>query len=58
MPIARQQVGKHIPATHKQAKIGRQLPGNGAVKRLRQQWMLFSVRSVQIDYKKNSAGQE
>jgi hypothetical protein len=57
IPIARQQVGKHIPATHEQATIGRLLLGNGAVNRLRQQCELFSVGSMQIGYKKCSAGQ-
>jgi hypothetical protein len=31
IPIARQRVGKHIPATHAHATIGRLLLGNGAV---------------------------
>jgi hypothetical protein len=51
IPIARQQVGKYIPATHEQATIGRLLLSNDAVNRLHQQYMLFSVRSVQSGYK-------
>jgi hypothetical protein len=31
IPIARQRVGKHIPATHANAIIGRLLLGNGPV---------------------------
>jgi hypothetical protein len=31
IPIARQRVAKHIPATHAHATIGRLLLGNGAV---------------------------
>jgi hypothetical protein len=33
-PISRQRVGKHIPATHADATIGRLLLGNGAVNTL------------------------
>jgi hypothetical protein len=32
MVIARQRTGKHIPATHEHATIGRLLLGNGVVK--------------------------
>jgi hypothetical protein len=38
IPIARQWDGKHIPATHEHAIIGRLLLGNGAVNRFRQQY--------------------
>jgi hypothetical protein len=38
--IARQRVGKHIPATQEHVKIGRLLLGNGAVNRLRQKYRL------------------
>jgi hypothetical protein len=40
--IARQRVSKHIPATHEHGTIGRLLLGNGAIKRLRQQYRLCS----------------
>jgi hypothetical protein len=50
--IARQQVGRHIPATHMHAIIeGHPLLGNGGVN------TVFSVGSVQSVYKKFSAGQ-
>jgi hypothetical protein len=40
IPTAMQWVAKHIPATHEHTPIGRLLLDNGAVKRLRQQYML------------------
>jgi hypothetical protein len=40
IPIARQRVGKHIPATHENATIGCILLGNNALNRLRQQYRL------------------
>jgi hypothetical protein len=58
IPIARQRVGKHIPATHLPATIGRPLLGNGQVNTHSWQHnIVFSVGSVQSGYK-CSAGQE
>jgi hypothetical protein len=58
IPIARQRVGEHIPATHEHAAMERLLLlGNGAVNRLLQ-YRLFSVRYVQSAYKKFSAGHQ
>jgi hypothetical protein len=58
IPIGRQRVGKHIPATHEHATMGRVLLYNGAVNMLRQQYRLFSLRSVQNGDKKCSAGKD
>jgi hypothetical protein len=41
IPIAKQQVGKHIPATCEHATVGRLLLANGAVNKLRQQYSVF-----------------
>jgi hypothetical protein len=50
-PIARQRLGKHIPATHAHATMAHPLLSNGAVNTPPQQYRLFSVGSVMRGYK-------
>jgi hypothetical protein len=60
IPIARQRVDKHIPATCVHAtEEGLPLLGNGAVNMHSwQQKTMFSVGFLQSGYKKGSAGQQ
>jgi hypothetical protein len=58
MPIARQRIGKHVPATRAQnsrASVATQRHDKQASSAIQ---ALFSVRSVQSGYEKCSAGQE